>query len=282
MEEAILQLVKALTEQKKKENGLPAYGGNMLEVQIPPKARKRQYIVSATGNFDERIKKAARATQLRHLLARVKSMESTLSGMDKFLKDCQEDDFSFGGRFDPMIQQIKDEIAKAKNVLNGYASTVSLPAIPEEPEEKAPTISENVQEIKKEAEAELKKVEEEIKVLEKETEEPSKPDILPPVTPSAPVETPAVEMQVDNTVKPEKRKREEEVIPAPEVLHSKETGVIHQNTRVAPTPQVTSTPLATEEPVAPPEPIKFRVIEPNLPKPNSKLADFYRQHLSRN
>lgn len=139
MEEAIKDFMQLISQMKAKSQESTPLPPPTLVVQKPAKKEKRAYTITHTDSFQARMKKAVRATELRHLLNRLKTLESTIEGMEKFLKDAEDPEFSFNGQFDSMIQRIKDESVKVKRILG---ASVSTPTITE--------VKEAIQEVKQE------------------------------------------------------------------------------------------------------------------------------------
>lgn len=274
MEDIISKLIEALKEQQKKTNEVQRPPEVLHKVTIAPK-QKRQYIVSATDKFEERCKKASRATELRHLLARLKTIDSTIAGMHKFMEASSQDDYSFQGRFNPLIDRVRDEANRVQKMLASYSSSVtSGPKEDEQPNSADSTVLENLTE----------KVEEAIQELEQKQEEAQ--IILQPMEP---------EFQVSRAPSPakpvpEKRKREdtaEERLPRSDVLFHPTTGVVHQNTRIRPTFPVFPPVHEDDEPgpaqvslqPAYQPPIQLTVTAPS--RPQSSLASSFLSHMRR-
>lgn len=156
MEEAIKDFMQLISQMKAKSQESTPLPPPTLVVQKPAKKEKRAYTITHADSFQARMKKAVRATELRHLLNRLKTLESTIEGMEKFLKDAEDPEFSFNGQFDSMIQRIRDESVKVKRILGASAAP---PTITE--------VKEAIQEVKQE----LASVEQPTEVKEETLEE---------------------------------------------------------------------------------------------------------------
>lgn len=293
MEEALLQLLKIIKDQKENEAQLKNEKAALLDVQIAPKSSargKRSYVVRATDKFDERIAKATRATELRHLLARVKSMESSLKGIEKFQAESSSDDYSFGGRFDPMIQRVRAEIEKVQAIIKSYGAAPETAHVaataPINENVSAESVSVPTEENKvAEAQSEVRELEKSIEMLQEAQKdsilsdgvsmEPEETIPVPAQPTQAKVQFPPTYdegMRLDevNKPRPEKRRQDFEELPRSDVLYSPSTGAVHQNTKVRP---VTPVPES-------PKPIELKVTQQAV-RVGSTLASSFRDHLTR-
>ena len=282
MEEAakqFLELLSKLQKQAQEKTDLTHPELQVASVQNASKKAKRQYIISHTDNYEARVKKAQRATELRHLLNRLKTLESSIEGMNKFLEDKKDPNYSFGGQFDPMIHKVQLEADRVKQRLSQFASEFSKPPVSIEPTVSTPTETGPTE-----------------KATEENTEDPEPTDEFAPEAhfPIGSKIEPEETLPAGNTPSPSpppeaslKRKRlsfgEDEEVDADkkksDVFFNPDAGVIHQNSPVpafgAPVGRVGGS-LTSPSPASAPIPIQVRA----QPKPTD-FASFFRDHLRR-